>query len=143
MLCLTSKGKKVTFKNKQNKLKNWDCTITTNSLTADSKIWQCKISKILPRVSKFKDVFPINFSLFHRKIKQRGGRKMSSYMGVRTKGAFKGWTGAERKFYATCSYLMVSQFVWSSLINMVFSYSPKHGAHSSEERTLLHCITGG
>ena len=62
-------------------------------------------------------------------------------MGVRIKGAFKEWTGTEKKFYATCSYLMVSQFVSSSLITY-FPYSPKHGAHSLE-RTLLPYITDG
>ena len=113
-----------------------------NSLTADSNIPQCKSFKVLPRVPKFKDIFSINISLFHMKIKQRGGDKMGSNMGVREKGAFKRWTETERKFYAICSYLMVSQFVWSSLIRS-FPYTPKHGAHSSQERTLLHYITGG
>ena len=111
--------------------KNWDCTITTNSLTADSNIPQCKSFKVLPRVPRFKDIF----------FKQVG-KKMGSNMGVREKGAFKRWTGTERKFYATCSYLMVSQFVWSSLIRS-FPYTPKHGAHRSQERTLFRYITGG
>ena len=69
-----------------------------NSLTADSNIPQCKSFKVLPRVPKFKDIFSINISLFHMKIKQRGGDKMGSNMGVREKGAFKRWTRTERKF---------------------------------------------
>ena len=73
--------------------KNWDCTITTNSLTADSKIRQCKSFKVLPRVSKFKDIFQSTL-----KSNKEVGKKMGSYMGVREKGAFKRWTRTERKF---------------------------------------------